>query len=255
MGGIGYISASLAPIARNNILINTHMLEAARVNKVRKFLFSSSACVYPGFKQDNALIAPLAEEDAFPADPERGYGWEKLFAEQLCMYYHLDYEMEIRIARCHNVYGPLGTYDGGKEKAPAAFCRKIALATDGGEIEIWGDGEQTRSFLFIDDCIDGMVRLMTSDYCDPVNIGTDILMSINRLADLISEIAGKKIVKRYNLSKPQGVRGRNADLSRARNILNWFPITTVEDGLSKTYRWIRSEIERTSSSRGASPAT
>ncbi len=181
MGGIGYITAYLADIARNNILINAHMLEAGRVNGVKRYLYSSSACVYAQSKQKNADVAPLKEEDAFPAEPEPGYGWEKLYAEELCRYYHHDYGFQTRIVRFHNVYGPLGTYDGGKEKAPAAISRKVALLNDGDEIEIWGDGKQTRSFMYIDDCVEGLIRLMASDYSDALNLGTDELVTVDGL--------------------------------------------------------------------------
>src|SRR5882672_4285430 len=191
MGGIGYITANLAGISRNNILINANMLEAARKNGVKRFLFSSSACVYNQSKQKDANVEPLKEEDAYPADPEPGYGWEKLFAEELCRYYYHDYKFETRIVRFHNVYGPLGTYDGGKEKSPAAISRKVAKATDGGEIEIWGDGDQTRSYMYVDDCVEGLIRLMASNHREALNLGTDE-MSINQLVDMICGIAGKR---------------------------------------------------------------
>jgi GDP-D-mannose 3', 5'-epimerase len=242
MGGIGYITAFLAEIARNNILINANMLEASRRNGVQRFLYSSSACVYSQSKQRSADVTPLKEEDAFPAEPEPGYGWEKLFAEQLCLYYHHDYKFETRIVRFHNVYGPLGTYEGGKEKAPAAISRKVALAEDGGEIEIWGDGQQTRSFMYVDDCVEGLIRLMASDYREPLNLGTDELISIDGLVDLISQIAGKTLIKRHDLTKPQGVRGRNSDNSRLRRVLGWEPSTTLQQGLEPTYRWIEDEL-------------
>jgi GDP-D-mannose 3', 5'-epimerase len=211
MGGIGYITFYLADISRNNILINTNMLEASRRNAVKRFLFSSSACVYAQSKQLSPDVTPLAEEDAYPADPEPGYGWEKLFAEELCKYYRHDHHLQTYCVRFHNVYGPLGTFDGGKEKAPAAVSRKVALARDRGEIEIWGDGEQTRSFMYVDDCVEGLVRLMASDYHDPLNLGTDRLISINALVDLVSSIADKRLSKRHDLTKPQGVRGRNRE--------------------------------------------
>lgn len=244
MGGIGYITASQADIARNSILINAQMLEASRLNGVSRFLFSSSACVYAGSKQTSADVTPLREEDAYPADPEPGYGWEKLFTEELCRYYRRDYRFETRVVRFHNVYGPLGTYEGGKEKAPAAISRKVALAGDNGEIEIWGDGEQTRSFMYIEDCIEGLVRLMASDYQDPLNLGTDRLITINGLVDLISTIAGKQLVKRHDLGKPQGVRGRNSDNTRLTKVLGWAPSISLEAGLDVTYRWIASELTR-----------
>lgn len=244
MGGIGYITASHADIARNNILINTHMLDASRLNGVDRFLFSSSACVYAGCKQSDADVTPLREEDAYPADPEPGYGWEKLFAEELCRYYWQDFRFETRIVRFHNVYGPLGTYEGGKEKAPAAISRKVALALDCGEIDIWGDGEQTRSFMYIDDCVEGLLRLMASDYREPLNLGTERLISINRLVELISSIAGKRLIKHHDLNKPQGVRGRNSDNTRLVNVLGWQPSISLETGLEITYRWIENELGR-----------
>ena len=245
MGGIGYITASLANIARNNILINAHMLEAARINGVRRFLFSSSACVYAGYLQDNANVTPLREEDAHPADPEAGYGWEKLFTEHLCRYYRHDFGFETRIVRFHNVYGPLGTYDGGKEKAPAAISRKVALTPDGEEIEVWGDGLATRSYMWIDDCVEGLTRLMASDYHDPLNLGTEELISVDGLVDLVCNIAGKRLRKVHALDKPQGVRGRNSDNSRLRIVLGWEPQTPLAEGLNITYRWIEQELERT----------
>jgi GDP-D-mannose 3', 5'-epimerase len=244
MGGIGYITSNHADIARNNILINAHMVESSRLNGVSRFLFSSSACVYPQYKQKSADVTPLREEDAYPADPERGYGWEKLFTEELCRYYYGDYEFETRIARFHNVYGPLGTYEGGKEKAPAAISRKVALASDGCAIEIWGDGEQTRSFMYVDDCVEGLVRLMASDYREPLNLGTDRLVSINGLVDMISDIAGKRLIKHHDLHKPQGVRGRNSDNSRLNKTLSWEPSVPLESGLEITYKWIESELKK-----------
>jgi nucleoside-diphosphate-sugar epimerase len=244
MGGIGYITASHADVTRNNILINAHMLEASRLNGVQRFLFSSSACVYAQYKQRLPDVTPLREEDAFPADPEAGYGWEKLFTEQLCLYYQQDYGFETRTVRFHNVYGPLGTYFGGKEKAPAAISRKVALARDGDEIEVWGDGKQTRSFMYIDDCTEGLIRLMESGYREPLNLGTDRLISVSDLVDLTCEIAGKRLIKRFDISRPQGVRGRNSDNSRLREVLGWEPGMPLEDGLRITYRWIEGELKR-----------
>ena len=244
MGGIGYITANHADISRNNILINTHMLEAARVNGARRFLFSSSACVYPQYKQNHPDVTPLKEADAIPADPEPGYGWEKLFAEELCRYYKKDYGLETHIVRFHNVYGPLGTYEGGKEKAPAAISRKVALAEHGGEIEVWGDGQQTRSFMYVNDCVEGLVRLMASSYSDPLNLGTDRLITINQLIDLVSSVAGKRLKKRHDLSKPQGVRGRNSDNTLLNRVLGWEPAITLEQGLTTTYRWIEEELRK-----------
>lgn len=244
MGGIGYITAAHADIARNSILVNAHMLEASRLNGVNRFLFSSSACVYAASKQTDADVVPLREEDAYPADPEPGYGWEKLFTEELCRYYRRDYKFETRIVRFHNVYGPLGTYEGGKEKAPAAISRKVALAQDHGDIEIWGDGEQTRSFMYVDDCVEGLTRLMISNYHEPLNLGTDRLISINGLVDLVSKIAGKQLNKRHDLGKPQGVRGRNSDNTRLNQVLGWTPSISLEVGLEVTYQWIKEELTR-----------
>lgn len=245
MGGIGYITAFRANIARNNILINAHMLEASRQNGAQRFLFSSSACVYAQSKQKDADVTPLREEDAFPAEPEAGYGWEKLYAEELCRYYWQDYKFETRIVRFHNVYGPLGTYDGGKEKAPAALSRKVALALDGDEVEIWGDGKQTRSFMYVDDCVEGLIRIMASDYRDALNLGTDELVTIDQLVDLVCEVAGKDLKKRYNLKGPQGVRGRNSDNSRLREILGWEPSIMLREGLQQTYPWIEEQLRST----------
>jgi GDP-D-mannose 3',5'-epimerase len=255
MGGIGYITGNHADIARNNILINAHMLDASRINGVKRFLFSSSACVYAQSKQKDAAVTPLKEEDAFPADPEPGYGWEKLFTEELCRYYKQDYDFETRIVRFHNVYGPLGTYEGGKEKSPAAICRKVALTVDGGDIDIWGDGLQTRSYMYIDDCVEGLIRLMSSNCNEALNLGTDRLITINELVDLVSEISGKRLKKCYDDSKPQGVRGRNSDNTKLRTVLGWEPSIQLEHGLSITYRWIEGELAkqgRLAALRGAS---
>jgi GDP-D-mannose 3', 5'-epimerase len=242
MGGIGYITANRADIARNDILINTHMLEASRGTGVDRFLFSSSACIYPEYRQNSPDVTPLKEEDVYPAMPEEGYGWEKLYTEKLCQYYQEDYGFETRVVRFHNVFGPLGTYEGGKEKAPAALCRKIALAANVDEIDVWGDGSQTRSFMYIDDCLEGIYRIMRSDYYLPLNLGTDRLVTVNELVDIIAGIAGKTIHKRHDLSKPQGVRGRNSDNTRIREVLGWAPLITLEEGLAKTYFWIESQV-------------
>jgi GDP-D-mannose 3', 5'-epimerase len=244
MGGIGYITAYLADISRNNILINVHMLEAARKNAVKRFLFSSSACVYAHSKQTSADVKPLVEEDAYPAEPEPGYGWEKLFAEEMCKYYLHDHKLHTFSVRFHNVYGPLGTYEGGKEKAPAAISRKVALTHDGGEIEIWGDGKQTRSFMYIDDCVEGLLRLMASGYHEPLNLGTTELVTIDELVDMVSAVAGKRLIKRHDLSKPQGVRGRNSDNTRLYKVLGWEPTISLEAGLDITYKWIESELKK-----------
>lgn len=244
MGGIGYIAASHADIARNNSRTNLNTLEAARLNGVNRFLFSSTACVYPQYLQRAADVTPLKEEDAYPADPDEGYGWEKLFTEKLCQYYREDYHFETRVVRFHNVYGPLGTYAGGKEKVPAAICRKVAMVPDGGEVEVWGDGQQSRSFMYIDDCVDAVHRIMRSDYPYPLNVGTDELVTIDHLVDLVAALAGKRITKRHDRSKPQGVRGRNCDNTRLRQVLEWEPRTPLKVGLLSTYRWIESELRK-----------
>jgi GDP-D-mannose 3', 5'-epimerase len=251
MGGIGYITSSHASIAINNTLINAHMLHAARENEVKRFLFSSSACIYPQHLQTKPDVVPLREEDAFPADPEEGYGLEKLYMEKLCQYFTEDWGFATRVVRFHNVYGPLGAYDGGREKSPAAICRKVASVPNKGEIEIWGDGKQTRSFMYIDDCIEGIYRIMRSDYCAPLNLGTVELVSIDDLVDIISKIAGKSLVKRYDTSRPQGVRGRNSDNSRLRKVLGWEPRIPLRQGLVPTYRWIEERVSL-SSQRGRS---
>jgi GDP-D-mannose 3', 5'-epimerase len=244
MGGIGYITAYHADISRNNILINTHMLEASQINGASRYFYSSSACIYPMYKQTSADVTPLKEEDAYPAEPEEGYGWEKLFAEKLCQYYWEDLGLPTRVARFHNVYGPLGTYDGGKEKAPAAICRKLALAQDGDEIEVWGDGKQTRSFMYIDDCVEGIYRIMQSDYPCPLNLGMDVMVTVDELVDLVARIAGKSVRKRYDLTKPQGVRGRNSNNSRLAELLGWAPSVSLEEGLTATYCWIEDELRK-----------
>jgi GDP-D-mannose 3', 5'-epimerase len=242
MGGIYYIVNNLASIARNNVLINANMLEAARINKVKKYLYSSSACVYAADKQHLADAPPLKESDAYPADPEPGYGWEKLFSELLCEYYRKDYGLDVRIVRFHNVYGPLGTYDGGKEKSPAAICRKISQAEDGDTIEVWGDGEQTRSYMHVQDCVEGLIRLMASDFQQPLNLGTDEQVTINGLVDIVAMIAGKKIEKRHDLTKPQGVRGRNSDNTKLYAVLGWTPEINLAEGLIPTYKWINEQV-------------
>src|SRR4051812_18509667 len=242
MGGIGFIESNKALIMHDNVLINVHMLEAARQNQVRRFLYTSSACIYPGYRQNSPDVVPLKEEDAYPADPEDGYGWEKLFSERQCRHYLEDHGLQTRVVRFHNIFGPLGTYDGGREKSPAAICRKIALVADGGEIEVWGDGEQTRSYCFIDDCVEGIYRLMQSDHREPLNLGTDRLISINELVAMVAEAAGKMVRKRHNLTAPQGVRGRNSDNTQLRKVLGWEPETTLEAGLAVTYQWIRGEM-------------
>ena len=244
MGGIGYITANHAFLTRNNALIDSHMLEAARVSNVRRYLYTSSACVYPGFLQDVEDVTPLKESEAVPADPEKGYGWEKLFAEQLTSYYHEECGLDARIVRFHNIYGPLGTYDGGKEKAPAAICRKTALAEDGSTIEVWGDGEQTRSFCYIDDCVEGLLRIMESGYSKPINLGTEDMVTINQLVDAVCAASGKSLRRRHDLTKPQGVRGRNSDNTVLNEMLGWQPETKLRDGIKLTYDWIAGEVAR-----------
>jgi nucleoside-diphosphate-sugar epimerase len=238
MGGIGFITSVGAEVMHDNVLINTYMLEAARQNKVKRFLFSSSACVYPTYRQTDPNVKGLKEEDAYPADPDNFYGWEKLFTEKMCEAYQRDHSLDIRIVRYHNVYGPEGTYKGGREKSPAALCRKVAEADSPGTIIIWGDGKQTRSYCYIDDVLKGTMMLMESDHDKPINIGSERLVTIDQLADMIIKISGKNITKTYDLTAPQGVRGRNADIGLTRKILGWKPQTTLEKGLEKTYKWI-----------------
>ncbi|RLE36900.1 NAD-dependent dehydratase [Candidatus Woesearchaeota archaeon] len=242
MGGIGYITQVGADIMKNNALININMLEASTRNGVKRFFFSSSACVYPEYKQLDPNVTALKEEDAIPAQPDQFYGWEKLFTEKLCEAYKRDKGLDVRVARFHNIYGPYGVYEGGREKAPAALCRKVALARDGDEIEIWGDGKQTRSFCYIDDCVEGIWRLMNSDYDQPLNIGSDELVTIEDLAKMIIEISGKKLRLKYDLSKPQGVRGRNSDNTKIKQVLGWAPSTPLKVGIERTYRWIEQHI-------------
>jgi GDP-D-mannose 3',5'-epimerase len=242
MGGIGFITKVGAEIMRDNILINANMLEASIQNRIKRYLFSSSACVYPEYKQTNANIKGLKEEDAYPANPDSFYGWEKLFTEKMCEAYQRDYKMDIRILRYHNVYGPKGTYKGGREKSPAALCRKVAEASNPGTMTIWGDGKQTRSYCYIDDAVKGTVMVMESDYDKPVNIGSDRIVTINELADMIIKISGKTVKKKYDLKAPQGVRGRNADLTLVKKMIGWEPKVSLEEGLEKTYRWIEKKV-------------
>jgi GDP-D-mannose 3', 5'-epimerase len=243
MGGMGFISSHHAQILHNNILISTHTIEAARQNQVKRYLYTSSACVYPEYRQTSTDVEPLKEEDAFPAAPQDAYGWEKLITERLCHHYAEDYGLDVRVVRFHNIFGPLGTWDGGREKSPAAMCRKVATAklTGQHEIEIWGDGEQTRSFCYIDDCVEGLQRLMDSNYREPLNLGQDRLISINGLADLVADAAGIEITKRH-VAGPQGVRGRNSNNDRLRDILGWEPQVTLEEGLKRTYDWIEAQV-------------
>ena len=244
MGGIGFIENNKAVIVRDNTFINLHTIEAARINGVKRYLYTSSACIYPGYKQRETDITPLKETDAYPADAEDGYGWEKLYMERVCRHYTEDFGLDTRVVRFHNIFGPLGTYDGGREKSPAAICRKIALAEDGDDIEVWGDGEQTRSYCYVDDCVEGIYRLMKSDHREPINLGQDRMISINKLVDIVSKIAGKRIGKRYDLTKPQGVRGRNSDNTQLREVLKWEPAISLEEGLSITYHWIAGELAK-----------
>ncbi|HEX5891207.1 MAG TPA: NAD-dependent epimerase/dehydratase family protein [Pyrinomonadaceae bacterium] len=244
MGGIGFIENNKAIIVRDNTLINLNSIEAARANGVKRYLYTSSACIYPGYKQKETDVTPLREEDAYPADAEDGYGWEKLYMERVCRHYTEDFGLETRVVRFHNIFGPLGTYDGGREKSPAAICRKVALANDGDDIEVWGDGEQTRSYCYIDDCVEGIYRLMRSDHREPINLGQDRMISVNELVDMVATIAGKKIGKQYDLTKPQGVRGRNSDNTRLREVLKWEPSVSLEDGLAITYHWIAGQLEK-----------
>ncbi len=252
MGGIGFIETNKAIIVYDNVLISMHMLEAARLNGIKKFLYTSSACVYPGYRQNTADVTPLKEEHAYPADAEDGYGWEKLYTERACRHYYEDYGLKIYTVRFHNIFGPLGAYDGGREKSPAAICRKIALAREEDEIEVWGDGKQTRSYCYIDDCVEGLYRLMQSDYHEPINLGQDRMITINELVDIVAAISGKKITKRYDLTKPQGVRGRNSDNTKLREVFNWEPQVSLEEGLKKTYRWIHDQVVK--EARVKSPA-
>jgi len=242
MGGIGFIETHKAEIVRDSTMINIHSIEAARVCGVRRFLFTSSACVYPGYLQKSANVTPLKEEDAYPADAEDGYGWEKLYMERTCRHYREDFGLETRVVRFHNIFGPLGAYDGGREKSPAAICRKIALAQDGDTIEVWGDGEQTRSYCYIDDCVEGIYRIMRSSYRNPINLGQDRLITTNQLVEIVAKIAGKRIYRRHDLTKPQGVRGRNSDNTRLRAVLGWEPSVSLEEGLARTYRWIEEQL-------------
>jgi GDP-D-mannose 3', 5'-epimerase len=251
MGGIGFIESHKAVIVRDNTLINLQTIEAARQNGVRRLLYTSSACVYPGYRQNSPDVVPLREDHAYPADAEDGYGWEKLYMERTCRHYSEDFGLDTRIVRFHNIYGPLGSYDGGREKSPAAICRKVALAEPVDTIEIWGDGRQTRSYCYIDDCVEGLHRVMRCEYREPLNLGTDRLVSINELVDLVARIAGKTIYKRYDPAKPQGVRGRNSDNTRLREVLGWQPETSLEAGLARTYHWIAAQVHRHRASPGA----
>ncbi len=254
MGGIGYITANFASLTRNNLLINANMLEASHSEGVRRYLYTSSACVYPSYLQKSEAVAPLKELDAIPADPEKGYGWEKLFSEQLARYYREDFGLSTRIVRFHNIYGPVGTYQGGREKAPAAICRKVAMADEGDTIDVWGDGLQTRSFCYIDDCVEGLYRIMESGYTEPLNLGTDELVTVNQLVDFVCDIAGKRLERTHDVSRPQGVRGRNSDNTRLREVIHWEPGTSLKDGLKPTYAWIWAQLDAQGLARPPKPS-
>ncbi len=243
MGGMGFIESHKVECMLS-VLINTHLLIAARDAGVKRHFYASSACVYADDKQTCTTKHGLKEADAYPAMPEDGYGWEKLFSERMCRHFSEDYGLPTRVARYHNVYGPNGSWDGGREKAPAAICRKVIQAELSGhhEIEIWGDGQQTRSFMYIDDCLDGTLRLMGSDCADPLNIGSDRMVTINQLVDIAESIAGIKLKRRYKLDAPLGVRGRNSENTLVKQILGWAPTKRLEDGLDSTYRWIYDQI-------------
>ena len=245
MGGMGFISAHHAQILYNNSLINLHTLEAAKTNGIKRYLYTSSACIYPEHLQEDANVTPLREDDAYPAMPQDAYGWEKLISERLCMHYRDDYGIETRTVRFHNIFGEKGTWDGGREKAPAAMCRKVATAklTGNPEIDIWGDGEQTRSFCYIDDCVEGIHRLMRSDHHEPINLGQDRMVTINELADMVAEIAGVAIKKKH-VDGPMGVRGRNSDNDKLREVLKWEPGISLENGLKVTYTWIEDQVRQ-----------
>lgn len=246
MGGMGFIENNKA-VCMMSVLINTHLLAASRMAGVLRYFYASSACVYAADKQVSHNLAPLKESDAYPAMPEDGYGWEKLFSERMCRHYMEDFKLDVRVARFHNVYGPHGTYEGGREKAPAAICRKVitALMTGRHEIEIWGDGEQTRSFMWIDDCIRGIHLITSNPILEPINLGSSEMVSINQLVDIVESIAEIKLKRTYNLSAPKGVNGRNSDNTMIKEKLGWEPSTALVDGMKKTYEWILSEMTGT----------
>ena len=243
MGGMGFIENNKA-LCMLSVLINTHLLTAAREEAVERYFFASSACVYAAGKQRDPNVTALKEGDAYPAMPEDGYGWEKLFSERMCRHFREDFGLHTRVARYHNVYGPDGTFEGGREKAPAAICRKVATAKLEGldEIEIWGDGQQTRSFMYIDDCIHGTRRIMDGDVLEPINLGSSELVTVNQLVDIVEEIAGVKLTRRHDLSAPQGVRGRNSDNALIQEKLGWEPGISLQAGLERTYRWIYDQL-------------
>ena len=253
MGGMGFIELNKA-LCMITVLINTHMLLAAKKSGVKRFFYASSACVYNADKQRDPNHTALVEADAYPAMPEDGYGWEKLFSERMCRHFREDFGVQTRVARYHNVYGPNGTYDGGREKAPAAVCRKVIAAKLSGNknIEIWGDGHQTRSFMYIDDCLHGTQMLLNSDFIEPINIGSSEMVSINQLVDLVEDIAGVKLQRNYKLDAPKGVNGRNSDNTLIQKVFGWEPGTKLRAGLEKTYRWIYDEIVHASAAGGTS---
>lgn len=255
MGGIGYIESVHAKIMHDNVLINTNCLERAHQVGIGKVFYASSACIYPTYRQETPTLQGLKESEAFPANPDNMYGWEKLFSEQLCLSYAQDYGLQVRIARFHNIYGPYGTYQGGREKSPAAICRKVAVAHSDDVIEVWGDGQQTRSYCYVDDCCEGIYRLMQSDFAQPLNIGSTELVTINELVELVASIAGKRIRKQYDLTKPQGVRGRNSDNTLIQEVLGWQPQTSLREGLTTTYRWIADQVKKDVTQSGDRPRT
>jgi nucleoside-diphosphate-sugar epimerase len=250
MGGMGFIEHNKA-LCMLSVLINTNLLLASRDNGVTRYFFASSACVYPDYRQKNADVEALKESDAYPAMPEDGYGWEKLFSERMCRHFREDFGLATRVGRYHNVYGPYGTWDGGREKAPAAIARKVASAVihGGREIEIWGDGQQTRSFMYIDDCLKGTELLMSSDFVEPLNIGSEEMVSINQLVDIVEQIAGVKLRRIYDRTAPMGVRGRNSNNDLIRTVLQWAPEVELYDGMEKTYRWIYDQVKARSEGR------
>ena len=245
MGGMGFIENNRA-LCMLSVLVNTHMLMACKEFNVKKYFFSSSACAYNKDLQNETTITGLKESDAYPANPEDGYGWEKLFSERMCRHFLEDYGLDVKVARYHNIFGPNGTYDGGREKAPAALCRKIinSIINNSDSINVWGDGKQTRSFLYIDDCIEATLKLFDSEHHGPINIGSEEKVSINEMIDKIEEISSKKVKRNYQLDKPKGVRGRNSDNTLIRNQLNWEPKFSLYQGLEKTYKWIFTEIKK-----------
>jgi nucleoside-diphosphate-sugar epimerase len=246
MGGMGFIENNKA-LCMLSVLINTHLLMAAHEQRVERYFYASSACVYAADKQKSEKVIPLKEEDAYPAMPEDGYGWEKLFSERMCRHFREDFQVCTRVARYHNVYGPHGSWTGGREKAPAAICRKVIEAKISGrhEIEIWGDGHQTRSFMYIDDCLKGTQTILHGDILEPINLGSDEVVTINGLVDIVEGIAGIKLKRRYNLNAPKGVNGRNSDNTRIKKLLNWAPSIRLRDGLERTYAWIYDQVPKT----------